>query len=137
MSLLHDFGTINPSFDALYDHLLQNFTGRGAPKAARLESLTAEVRLSPYEALQGVMVPVGIPVFVRCTVCGGSGRDWYSLCFACQAQGMVETEHTVHVHIPPRVGEGTIVEVPLHGLGMHNVFLRLHIRMTWCADALC
>lgn len=131
LSLLYDFGTISPSFDALYARLLQNFTGRGTPKAARLESLTAEVRLSPYEALQGVLVPVGIPVFVRCAACGGSGRDWYALCLACQGHGMVETAHTIHVRIPPRAWEGAVVEVPLQRLGIHNLFLRLYIRVTW------
>jgi len=131
MSLFSDFSTVSPSFDALYDHLLQNFTGRETSKAVQLASLTVEVRLSPYEALQGVMVPLGIPVFVRCAVCGGSGRDWYTLCLSCQGQGMVETEHTVHVRIPPRVREGTMVEVPLHQLGIHNVFVRVHIRITW------
>ena len=100
--LLADFGTISPSFDALSDHLLQNFTGRETPKAVQLASLTVEVRLSPYEALQGVMVPLGIPVFMRCAVCGGSGRDWYTLCLSCQGQGMVETEHTVHVRLHHR-----------------------------------
>jgi molecular chaperone DnaJ len=131
MSLLSDFGTIRPSLDALYDRFLQNFTGRGTPKAVRLESLNVEVRLSPYEALQGVMVPVGIPMFIRCAVCHGSGRDWSSQCLACQGQGMVETEHTVHVRMPPRVREGTVVEVPLHGLGIYNLLLRLHVRVTW------
>ena len=96
----------------------------------QLASLTVEVRLSPYEALQGVIVPLGIPVFVRCGVCGGSGRDWYTRCLSCQGQGRVETEHTVNVRIPPRVREGTIVEVPLHHLGIHNVFVRVHIRIT-------
>ena len=131
MSLLADFGTISPSFDALSDHLLQNFTGRETPKAVQLASLTVEVRLSPYEALQGVMVPLGIPVFMRCAVCGGSGRDWYTRCLSCQGQGMVETEQTVHVRLPSRVREGTIVEGPLHHLGIHNVFVRVHIRITW------
>jgi DnaJ-class molecular chaperone len=77
------------------------------------------------------MVPVGIPMFVHCAVCHGSGRDWSSQCLACQGQGMVETEHTVHVRMPPRVREGTVVEVPLHGLGIHNLLLRLHVRVTW------
>ena len=36
MSLFSDFGTISPSFDALYDHLLQNFTGRETTKAVQL-----------------------------------------------------------------------------------------------------
>ena len=44
---------------------------------------------------------------------------------------MVETEQTVHVRIPPGVREGTIVEVPIHQLGIHNVFVRVHIRITW------
>jgi DnaJ-class molecular chaperone len=131
MSLFADFDTIRPSFDALYDHVRQNFTGRETTKAVQLTRLTVEVRLSPYEALQGVMVPLSIPVFVRCAVCGGSGRDWYTLCLSCQGQGLVETEHTVHVRIPPHVREGTMVEVPLHQLGIHNVFVRVHIRITW------
>ena len=131
MALLSDFGPIRPSFDALYARLLQNFIGRGTPKAARLESLHVEVQLSPYEALQGVIVPVSIPGFVHCTDCRGSGRDWHAQCLSCQGQGMVETEDTVHVPIPPRVREGTLVEVPLPGLGMHHVFLCLHIRVTW------
>ena len=87
MSILHDFGAMNPSFETLRDHLIQNVTGRGIPKAERVKRLTAEVRLSPYEALHGVMVPVGIPTFARCHVCGGSGREWFSQCFACRGAG--------------------------------------------------
>ena len=131
MSILYDFGTINPSFEALRDRLLRNFTERGVPKAERVETLTAEIRLSPYEALQGVIVPVGIPVFVRCAACGGPGRGWFSQCLSCRGQGMVETERVVNVRIPSHVRDGAIVEVPLHGLGIHNFSLRLHIRITW------
>jgi DnaJ-class molecular chaperone len=131
MSVLHDFGTISPSFDALYDRLRRNFTGRGTPKAERLESLNAELKLSPYEALRGVMVPVGIPVFVRCAACDGSGREWFSLCLTCQGQGMIETEQTISVQLPPGVRDGTIIEVPLRRMGIHNFSLRLHIRVTW------
>jgi DnaJ-class molecular chaperone len=69
-------------------------------------------------------------VFMRCAIRGGTGHDWYTLCLSCQGQGMVETERTVHVHLPPRVREGTIMEVPLHQLGIHNVFVRVHIRIS-------
>jgi molecular chaperone DnaJ len=131
MSILHDFGTISPSFDALYDRLRRNFTGGETPKTERLESLTAEVRLSPYEALHGVMVPVGIPVFVHCAACDGSGREWLSLCLTCQGQGMIETEQTISVQLPPGVRDGTMIEVPLRRLGIHNFYLRLHMRVTW------
>jgi molecular chaperone DnaJ/curved DNA-binding protein len=110
---------------------LQNLPGREAPKSERVESLNVEIWLSPYEALQGVVVPVGIPVFRHCAVCGGSGRDWFSLCLDCGGQGVVETERTVNVRISPPVREGAIFEMPLRGLGIRNLYLRLHIRMSW------
>lgn len=99
MSILHDFDVISPSFNALRDHLLRNFTGQGTPKAQRVDSLTVDVHLTPYEARQGVKIPVGIPIFVRCGVCGGSGREWFSQCLACRGQGLVETEQTINVSI--------------------------------------
>lgn len=131
MSILHDFGTIRSSVEALRDHLLQNFTGLDTPKSAHLASLNVEVQLSPYEALQGVIVPIGIPVYLRCPVCGGSGRDWFSPCLACRGQGMAETERTVHIRIPPQVREGTVFEVSLRDWGIQNMYLRLHIRLAW------
>ena len=73
MSILHDFGVMNPSFDALRPQLLRNVTHR-RPKSQPVERLSVEIRLTPYEARQGVKVPVGIPVFVRCRGCAGSGR---------------------------------------------------------------
>jgi DnaJ-class molecular chaperone len=131
MSILHDFATINTSFDALGERLLRNLPGREALKSERVESLNVEIWLSPYEALQGVVVPVGIPVFRPCAVCGGSGRDWFSPCLDCGGQGVVETERTVHVRVPPQVREGAIFERPLRGLGIRNLYLRLHIRIGW------
>ena len=131
MSLLADFGTISPSFDALSDHLLQNFTGRETPKAVQLASLTVEVRLSPYEALQGVMVPLGIPVFMRCAVCGGL---WARLVHAVPV--LPRPRHGRDRAYGPRAsstagagghdGGGTVTQ-----LGIHNVFVRVHIRITW------
>jgi curved DNA-binding protein CbpA len=130
MSLLEDFGTISPSFAALRDRFLQNFLGRGMPKAEQVAHLTVEVRLSPYEALQGAMVPIGIPLFARCARCGGSGRDRFSPCLACRGQGLMETEATVHVPLPPQVREGTMVEIPLRRFGIHNLVVHLLIRIT-------
>ena len=42
---------------------------------------------------------------------------------------MVEEEKRVRIHIPPMVRDGTMVELPLGGLGIHNFFLRLVIRI--------
>jgi molecular chaperone DnaJ len=129
MSVLRDFETIRPSFEPLFDRFLRNFTGEGVPKGERLEDLNIEVILSPEEAATGVIVPVGVPVFATCPQCGGSGRDWLFTCLDCNGQGMLEDETTVRIGIPPLVRDRTIIQVPIHGLGIHNFYIRLHLRI--------
>jgi molecular chaperone DnaJ len=128
-SVLRDFETIRPSFEPLFERFLRNFTGLGIPKGERLEDLNVEVVLSPDEAAQGISVPLSIPVFRNCPQCEGSGRDWLFLCLECNGQGIIEEEKTVRVPLPPRVSDRTVIEVPIHGLGIHNFYLRLHIRI--------
>jgi len=129
LSILRDFQTIQPSFKAMFERFLRNFTGIGVPKGERLEGLTVEVILSPAEAARGGVAPLGVPVFSPCPVCGGSGREWLFPCTYCREQGMVEEEETVRIPIPPMVRDGTILEVPIRGLGIHNFYLRLYIRI--------
>jgi molecular chaperone DnaJ len=47
----------------------------------------------------------------------------------CDGEGLLEEQETVRVHVEPNVGDGTVMEVPLRGLGVHNFYLRLHIRI--------
>jgi molecular chaperone DnaJ len=130
MSVLRDFETIRPSFEPLFERFLRNFTGERIPKGEHLESLNVEVILSPEEAAGGVAIPVGVPVFYNCRQCGGSGRDWLFPCIDCNAQGIIEAEETVRVYIPSKVRDRSIIEVPIHGLGIHNFYLRLHVRIS-------
>ncbi|MEW6301621.1 MAG: DnaJ domain-containing protein [Thermodesulfobacteriota bacterium] len=130
MSLLRGFHTVHPSAEALSERLRRNFTGLGVPKAERLEALSVEVILSPDEALRGGVVPIGVPVFYPCPVCGGSGHDWFFPCTYCRQQGMVAEEEVVRIQIPPLVRDGTVTEVPIRGLGIHNLYLRLYIRVS-------
>jgi molecular chaperone DnaJ len=129
-SVLHDFQTLRPSFESLLDRFVRNFTGEQIPKGERLESLNVEVLLSRDEADWGVTVPVGVPVFYRCPECGGSGRVALFPCLDCHAQGIVEGEETVTVRIPPITADRAVFEVPIHGLGIHNFYLRLHVRIS-------
>ena len=129
MSVLRGFQTIQPSFEAVFARLLRNFTGIRVPKGERVEGLTVEVLLSPAEAARGGVAPLGVPVFSPCPVCGGSGRAWLFPCTYCREQGMVEEEETVRIPLPPMVREGTILEAPIRGLGIHNFYLRLSIRI--------
>jgi len=130
MSVLHDFQTIGPSFDALFDRMLRNFTGNTVPKGERIENLNIEVVLSPLEAARGAVAPIGVPAFHTCSLCHGSGRDWLFPCMACAGRGIIERETTVSVHIPPMVRDGTVIEVPTERLGVQHFFLRLYIRVS-------
>jgi molecular chaperone DnaJ len=129
MSILHDFQTIRPSFDALFDRMLRNFTGIGVTKAERLEDLNIEVILTPMKAARGVVAPIEVPVFRTCWSCHGTGREWLFPCVACAGQGIIEEYETVSVRIPPTVHDRSVIELPIEGFGIHNFYLRLHIRI--------
>ena len=129
-SVLHDFATIRPGFEPLFERFVRNFTGENIPKGERLEPLNVELVLSPEEAARGVTVPLGVPALYRCRRCGGSGRDWLFPCLDCGGQGTIEEEETVRIRIPAMIRDRAVVEVPIHGLGIHNFFLRLYIRIS-------
>jgi molecular chaperone DnaJ/curved DNA-binding protein len=42
---------------------------------------------------------------------------------------LIEEEESMRVLIPPDVPDGTVMEFPLRGLGVHDFYLRLHIRI--------
>jgi molecular chaperone DnaJ/curved DNA-binding protein len=42
---------------------------------------------------------------------------------------MVEEEKTVRLYIPPMVRDGAVMETPIQGLGIHNFYLHLAIRI--------
>jgi molecular chaperone DnaJ len=129
VSILGDFEIIRPSLEALLDRVRRNFTGRGVPKAERLQALNVEIVLTPEEAARGGLVEVGIPVYYPCPQCHGVGRRWIYVCDACSGVGMVEEEEPVRVRLPPLVADGDVLEMPLRGLGIHNLFLRLVVRL--------
>jgi molecular chaperone DnaJ len=130
MSVLRDFESIQPSFESLFDRWVRNFTGEDIPKGERLEGLNVEVILPTEKAAAGHTLLVGVPVFYTCPQCGGSGRDWLFPCLNCHAEGMIEDEETVAVRTPSMMPDRAIIEVPIRGLGFHNFFLSIHIRIS-------
>jgi molecular chaperone DnaJ len=131
VGLLRDFEVVAPSWEELRDHLRRNFTAAWLPKSRHLEALTLEITLSPEEAARGGMVVVGVPVFYPCGSCHGAGREWAYTCATCGGEGMLEEEQPVRVLIPPGTRDGTTFDVPLRGLGIHNLFVRLLLRIAW------
>jgi hypothetical protein len=129
LSLLREFRSIRPSFEPLYERFVRNFTKRQIPKAERLEGLNVDLVLSPEESVQDGIVAVGVPVFFACPRCYGTGHEWLFPCTNCAACGIIETEKTISVRIPSMLSGRSIIEISLHGLGIHNLFLRLHTRI--------
>lgn len=129
LRVMGDPAAVHPSFAAVYDRLARNFTRLGVPKAERLEALAFELVLEPAEAARGGILPVVLPVFVRCPACRGSGEDWGFTCLRCDGHGIVESEQTLDVRIPPLAAEASVIEVPLEGLGVHNFVLQLRVRI--------
>jgi len=93
------------------------------------EALNTTVLLSPDEAVRGGIIFLAVPSCSPCDRCGGGGRDGLFPCAQCDGEGLIEEEETVRVHVPPLVGDGTVMNVALRGLGVHNFYLRLHIRV--------
>lgn len=53
-----------------------------------------------------------------------SGREGLFPCSFCEGEGPIEEEETVRVRIPPMVGDGALMEILLHWLGVYNFYLR-------------
>jgi hypothetical protein len=114
---------------ALFDRFLRNFTRRAVPKAERPEGLTCNVVLSPEEAARGGVLPIQVPVFLRCPTCSGTGRSWLFPCIDCGATGILEEPATIRLRIPPGLRSGSRFTAPLADLGIGNLILEVLVRI--------
>jgi molecular chaperone DnaJ len=93
------------------------------------EGLDVGILLSAQEAMTGGTLAVTIPVYYPCSACRGAGRTWSHVCSSCHGQGFLQEPETLRVSIPSMVQDGTLLEVPVRGLGIHNFYVRLHLRV--------
>jgi len=129
LSLLHDFEVTRPSFDEVFQRFFDSFL-RGAPRPRRLpEPLRLVVAISRSQALQGGMLTLGVPVFYPCTQCLGSGWTGPVSCGGCDGRGLTAEEEPLSVHLPAGVVDGTVLQLPLRALGIHDMYLELRVRV--------
>jgi DnaJ-class molecular chaperone len=126
-ALLDDEASVRPSFEALRDRVLRNFTGRGVPKSEHVEALNLELLLTPDEASRARPVRLRVPSLHTCASCGGSGSYWGAPCPGCDEAGIVHEDETVAVALPARGEDGASCETSLAGLGIRNLVLRVHV----------
>ncbi len=127
ISIRGAFHTSRPSVEEeFFDWTVRHFTGTQLPKSGRWQKLHMEVVLSPDEAEIGVVLPIRVPAFSPCRVCGGTGRVWSYRCLECHGEGIVEEMATLRMRIPGMVRDGTVWEVPVLEAGL---YIRVRIRV--------
>ena len=123
VSMRRDLADVRPSEEAMFGRFERNFTGVARRKGEGVEELSVELAISHEEASSGVRVRLGVPIFAPCRGCRGRG------CTACGRNGTTEGERPVTINVPPMSGRGTTFVVPLAGLGVHNFYLRVRVRV--------
>jgi len=95
-------------------------------ESRRMEPLVLEVTLDRVQAAYGGWLPLSVPVFTPCGTCHGTGGSWEA-CASCRGSGLLLEHRPMRIRLPPRVPHGTVLQIPLRGLGVHNMFLEIHI----------
>jgi DnaJ-class molecular chaperone len=130
LSLMRDFKSARSGEpEETTDRLRRNFSGQHVPKSEALQPLDLEILLRAEEARQGGVLTLKVPTFHTCPVCTGSGSGSLFPCFACHHEGVIEEEEPVRLIVPPNVENGAVFNVPLHGLDIGNMYLRVRMRV--------
>ena len=116
-------------FDAALARVSRKLTQASADDRKAPQGLDVQVVLSPADALKGGIVELTVPSCSPCHHCGGTGRDRLFPCASCDGEGLREEPETLRVRVPENVGDGTHIKVPLRGLGPHNFYLCVCIRV--------
>ena len=67
---------------------------------------TTRVELTPQEAVEGVQVPLDLPVRPFCPMCGGRGEIWKEPCGLCAGTGSGQLSCGLRLSVPPGVRHG-------------------------------
>jgi DnaJ-class molecular chaperone len=129
VSLMRDFHVTRPSYDEVFERFLRNFAGTTPPRMRQPDALRLQIVLSRELATRGGPIELGVPVFYPCTRCHGTGSVGPFSCEDCDGVGLTQEEEPIRVRIPAGVPDGTVIELPLRGLGIHNIYLRLMVRV--------
>ena len=126
VNVIDDFETVSPSVGEILDHIAQNFFSFHQKSHGSRQRLSVEIVLDRREAFLGVSMPIEVPVYVRCSRCGGNGGEW-GACPLCHGYGMMEIAHSVRLEIPPGAQSGDRYQIDLRSGGIGNLLLDMAI----------
>jgi DnaJ-class molecular chaperone len=120
-------------FEDLFERVLGSFARprrrRRERRERRVRPIDVVVELSVAEAARGGTVMVDIPVFWPCPRCRGSGHLFGAPCPDCDETGLVEELRPLRVPLPSGVRHGTVLSIPVRGLGVHSLYVRVFVRV--------
>ena len=128
-SLARSFNNYGPSFDALFDRIMSNFSGE-RPKAEMLENLTVEITLTPQQAFEGGQVRLLVPAKLRCPYCRGRGGVGFYECGYCGGEGFFTGEYPVFISYPAGISNHHTVQLSLTRYGIRNLYLTVNFRIS-------
>lgn len=73
---------------------------------AGLVQESAEVVVTPRQAADGTVVPLGLVLRGLCGECGGRGESWSEPCAVCDGSGEQEQPHHFRLAVPAGVIDG-------------------------------
>lgn len=129
VSVLRSLAIRDAPFEAALALVSGSLTTSQSRSKEYCQGLNAEVTLSAGEAARGGVLFLTVPSCSPCERCGGSGQEGLFPCELCDGEGLIEETERVRVHVPPMVADGTVMNIPLRGLGVHNFYLRLQVRV--------
>jgi hypothetical protein len=128
MAVLRSVSVKDAPFEAALALVSGSLTAQD-PAREYCQGLNTTVILAPAEASRGGVVFLAVPSCAPCERCGGSGLQGLFPCSICDGEGLIEEQERVRVLVPPMVADGSVMSIPLRGLGVHNFYLRLQIRV--------
>ena len=90
-------------------------------------TLSAEMTLTPREAIAGVTIPFDVPLRRTCSRCGGRGEVWNEWCATCAGLGEVAAAHAVNVRVPAGVSHGDTFRFSLTPPGAPSTVVEVRI----------
>lgn len=113
-----DFPSVAPAVDRIRQAFLAD---------ERARPLEAAIQLSSRDALDGVTVPLSVPVRRTCAECGGRGGNWVDSCRRCEGSGNELVPHKLQVTVPAGVVDGTRVHFTVTPPHHHPTRIQLNI----------
>ena len=114
-----DFPSVGHAVDRMRDAFLGERPGA--------DLLTVELSLSKREAIDGLVVPLEVPIRGTCATCGGRGESWTEPCGPCCGTGESLFHHGVRLSVPAGVADGTRLRFRV--TSPHAASVRVEVRV--------